>query len=69
MSLTMRYKKEDHLESIVLLLEGKKEMLDVLLWMRNYLFAGKMKGKHELSTWFRGKKQEEDPVCIEGLYV
>lgn len=65
-SLTMRYKKEDYLETFVLMLAGKEELLDVLLWMRNYLFAGKMKGKHELSTWFRGKKQEELADYVAG---
>ncbi len=58
-SLILRYKKEELLETTSLSLTGFDDLLDSYLWLSNNLFKGKMKGKHELSTWYRKKKQDE----------
>lgn len=65
-SLTIRYKKDDHLATLALVIKRKEELFEVLLWIKNSLFKGRMKGKHELSTWFRKKKQEELANYVAG---
>lgn len=64
-SLILRYRKEELLETTSLLLTGRKDLIDSYLWLDN-LFEGKMKGKHELSAWYRKKKQEELADYVTG---
>lgn len=73
-SLILRYKKEELLETTSLSLTGKDDLIDSYFWLMNNLFKGKMKGKHELSTWYRKKKQDEladyvvsDTIDINGF--
>lgn len=64
-SLRMRYKKGEQLESFSVYTTDKDELHSVLLWIRQY-FPSTMKGKHELSSWYRNKIQEELADYVTG---
>lgn len=64
-SLRMRYKKGERLESFSVCTTDKEELLSVLLWIKQH-FCSSMKGKHELSLWYKNKRQEELADYVAG---